>query len=67
MRKLARTSPQREKDMATDTTTSKTRTAIALGIIALAFGLLIGWVIGNWIIGILLGVAIMIQLTTHHR
>ena len=53
--------------MATDTTPSKTRTAIALGTIALAFGLLIGWVIGNWIIGILLGVAIMIQLTTHHR
>lgn len=67
MRELARTSPYREKDMATTTTPSKTRSTIALGTTALVFGLLIGLVIGNWIIGILLGVAIMIQLTTHRR
>ncbi len=53
--------------MATTTTPSKTGSTIALGTTALVVGLLIGVVIGNWIIGILLGVAIMIQLTTHRR
>lgn len=53
--------------MATNTTPSKTRSTIVIGTTALVFGLLIGSVIGNWLIGIPLGLAIMIQLTTHRR
>lgn len=53
--------------MATNTTPSKTRSTNAIGTTALVVGLLIGVVIGNWIIGILHGVAITFQLTTHRR
>jgi len=53
--------------VATNTTPSRTRSTIAIGTTALVFGIGIGWVIGNWVVGILLGTVFMIQLTTGRR